>query len=78
MYDKYLALMPIMVGIFVSDTYLAITCAVVVVVGCVLVNIFEMLGLYAHVACRLYELYLEFGSHICLVIYVNYVDGAPC
>ena len=39
-------------GHFVYGTYLAITCEVDDVVGCVLVYIYaEMLGLYAHLAC---------------------------
>ena len=31
------------------------------------------MGLYAHLACWLHELYLLCGSHICLMIYVKYV-----
>ena len=37
-----------------------------------------MLGLEAHVAFWLWKLYLEFGSHICSVIYVKYMYSASC
>ena len=36
-----------------------------------------MLGLYAHIAFLPYDLYLEYGSHICSVVYDKYVCPAP-
>ena len=48
---KYLQALPSLVGIFVTDTYLVITCVVEFEVGSILVYIYvKMLDLYANVA----------------------------
>ena len=44
-------------GIYVSGRYMAITGEVEVAVGCVLVCICKMLGMYANLACWLCKLY---------------------
>ena len=41
---------PNFVGIFVSGTYLAVKCEVVIAVSCVSACLQKMLGLYAHIA----------------------------
>ena len=52
-------------GILVSCTCMAIVCEVVKAVGCVLAHIGKILGLYAHLALWLCDLYLQCdGSHI--------------
>ena len=38
----------------------------------------HMLGLFAHIACWLCDVYLQRGSHITLVIYFKYVCSGPC
>ena len=75
--SKYLSRMvyiPSLVGIFFSGTYLAV-CEVDGAVGCILTYTVceKMSGLYANMAGRLCELYLQFGSHICLMIHVKYM-----
>ena len=51
--------MPHLVGIFVSGTYLEITCKVVVAVGCVLAYVKKVI-LYAHWLCEVYLQLLPF------------------
>ena len=56
-------------GIFISNTYLAITWKVWIAVGCVLAQMCKLFGLYAHSVCWLCDLHVWCSSHICSVIY---------
>ena len=68
---------PNLVSIFVSSMYFTITHEVEDAVCCVLHMYTKMLGLYAHIAYLSCELYLEYGSRICSVIYIKYVYSDP-
>ena len=79
MHTRYLAYMshlPNLVGIFVSEIYLAIKCEVVVV----FCNIYaKMLGPYAHLACWLCVLYFGMWEpYLFSDVCVKYVYCAPC
>ena len=64
--------MPNLEGIFLSGTYFAITYEVENAFGCVLAYLYAtMFGLCPNITCWLCELYLECGSHICPVVYVE-------
>ena len=70
--------MIILVDIFVWDAYVAITCGVVVKVGCILVDMCKTLALHTPIPCWQYKLHLKYGSHICSVISVKHVYSVPC
>ena len=78
-YLAFDAYVPNLVDISVCGTYLAVTGETEVAVGCVLVYICKKkLGPHVHIVCILSGLYLECGSHIYSVIYVEYVHISPC
>ena len=65
-------------GLFASGKYLTITCKVKVAVGCVWHIYAKNFDTCVHIACSLWEPYLEISSHISSLTYVKYVYSAPC